>query len=773
MKTVKQSFVAKLQLLPVLALFLSVLAGDVAYAQITPSADSYTSTAAATTNYGASALLGVDGATVVTYLQFNLASVPATASISQATLKLYVNSVTTAGSFNVDYVNGSWAESTIDASNAPPLGGAIASNIAITTADKNQYILINVTSAVQAWLSGSESNNGIALVANSNFYATFDSKENTTTSHPAELDIAFAGGDGTITGVTTASGSGLSGGGTSGTLGLSLSNACAASQVLEWNGSAWACALAGTGTITGVTAGTDLTGGGSGGNVTLSLNTAALNSSYAQLGAANTFAPQQVIKGNGGNAIIGDPGCGSGFSGIGLTSSTLSGCANYTMIGKSSGDVYVNSTSSGYIHFRNGNSGSNSYNDLATIDNSGNVTIAGNLTIAGQENLNYKELINANSNYQALDVTQSGGNGDGIDATTTGTAANGVKGTSPYIGLYGNSTATGGIGYGVYGVTGAALGIGVYGSSSGALGIGVEGSTTGTNNGNAGVQGYASATSGEAVGVQGISKSPQAGFGVQGALGSTSGDGQSLLGTVGAGLWGDAGLGNGFPSLGVLGTADNSSAAYFYNNSLDNETVYIANAALVPPTGDAVVLQTSGRPNASGHCTINVNGDVGCTGKLGADAPVDGGARKVALYAMQSPENWFEDAGSGQLSSGSATIALDPTFLQTVNAGVEYHVFLTPNGDCKGLFVSQKSASSFEVHELGGGTSSIAFDYRIMAKRVGYENVRLTDVTARYKNLERQQQLRHEQMEQRREARAVSALPVPPATQSRIAQESK
>jgi hypothetical protein len=30
----------------------------------------------------------------------------------------------------------------------------------------------------------------------------FDSKENTTTSHPAELDIAFAGGDGTITGVT-------------------------------------------------------------------------------------------------------------------------------------------------------------------------------------------------------------------------------------------------------------------------------------------------------------------------------------------------------------------------------------------------------------------------------------------------------------------------------------------------------------------------------------------------------------------------------------------
>jgi hypothetical protein len=78
-------------------------------------------------------------------------------------LKLCVNSVTTAGSFNVDYVNGTWAESTIDASNAPALGKTIASGINMTTADKNQYILINVTSAVQAWLSGNETNNGIAL----------------------------------------------------------------------------------------------------------------------------------------------------------------------------------------------------------------------------------------------------------------------------------------------------------------------------------------------------------------------------------------------------------------------------------------------------------------------------------------------------------------------------------------------------------------------------------------------------------------------------------
>jgi hypothetical protein len=278
-----------------LAVLLIALITSSAHGQVTPSADSYTNTADSTTNYGAQTLLDVDGAAQVTYIQFPLSSIPTGASISQATLKLYINSVTKAGSFNVDYVNAAWSESTIDSSNAPPLGTTIASNVDVTTADKNQYILINVTSAVQAWLNGSETNNGIALVANSTFDATFDSKENTTTSHPAELDIAYAGGDGTITGVTTASSSGLTGGGTSGALNLSLTTACSSGQVLSWSGSAWVCAaLKGAGTITGVTAGTDLIGGGGSGKVTLNVDT----TKVPQLSAANTFTGNQTVSGN-------------------------------------------------------------------------------------------------------------------------------------------------------------------------------------------------------------------------------------------------------------------------------------------------------------------------------------------------------------------------------------------------------------------------------------------------------------------------------------------
>jgi hypothetical protein len=330
-----------------LALVLFIFLGMSAFAQITPSADSYTNTADSTTNYGAKTLLDVDGASQITYIQLNLASIPTTASISQATLKLYVNGVTTAGSFNVDYINSAWSESTIDASNAPPLGSAIASNVNVTTADKNQYILVNVTSAVQAWLSGSEANNGLALVANSTFNATFDSKENTTTSHAPELDIAFGGGEGTITGVTTSSGSGLTGGGTSGTLNLSLTTACLSGQVLSWNASAWVCtASSGGGTITGVTAGTALTGGGTSGAVTLNLDT----TKVPLLAAANTFTGTQTVNGSltATNGLFGEGTSGYGVLGFSASNNGVDGESDngYGVYGLGATGVYGISYSS-------------------------------------------------------------------------------------------------------------------------------------------------------------------------------------------------------------------------------------------------------------------------------------------------------------------------------------------------------------------------------------------------------------------------------------------
>jgi hypothetical protein len=105
--------------------------------------------------------------------------------------------------------------------------------------------------------------------------------------------------------------------------------------------------------------------------------------------------------------------------------------------------------------------------------------------------------------------------------------------------------------------------------------------------------------------------------------------------------------------------------------------------------------------------------------------------RKVLLYGVGATEIWFEDFGSGVLAAGTATVPLDPVFAETANADMQYYVFLTPRGDCEGLYLATQSPTGFEVRELRGGKSDVPFDYRIVAHRKGWEDVRLTDVSDR------------------------------------------
>ncbi len=258
----------------------------------------------------------------------------------------------------------------------------------------------------------------------------------------------------------------------------------------------------------------------------------------------------------------------------------------------------------------------------------------------------------------------------------------------------------------------AATGYGVSASTS--SGTGVYG---GTSSGGDGVEGYSSGLSSQQAGVLGV--------------------GNTASGTYGAyniysGVWGDTGTSSTTVSpawaIGVLGTADDGHAGVFLNNSSSWATMYVGNSG----TGGTGLFKTLTASTPTGTCGFGGNGDLTCTGQVKTLASTNGGARKLETYAMQSPENWMEDFGSGTLQSGVAVVNIDPAFEETVSQSADYHVFITPNGDSKGLYVSRKSAGSFEVHESSGGTSSLSFDYRIVAKRRGYEAQRLTDVTERF-----------------------------------------
>lgn len=286
-------------------------------------------------------------------------------------------------------------------------------------------------------------------------------------------------------------------------------------------------------------------------------------------------------------------------------------------------------------------------------------------------------------------------------------------------------------------------------SSSSANPVGANGSATAATT----IEGVASAATGEAWGVQGITDSSAGNaYGVYGAAFASSGSPIGVYGGAssttaigifgqngtqssleqegfvsGAGVWGDGGTtgssGSDVDIPGVVGTTTDSAAGWFENNSSGFYTVLITadNSTGFPFSATNFATDSS--------CTINYNGDLSCTGTKSAVVPIDGGKRKVALSAIGSPKNWFEDAGAAELVNGTAVVTLDPDFIQTVNTEMEYMVFPVPNGDCKGLYVSHQTPTSFEVHELGGGTTNVRFYYRVMALRKKYESVRFADHT--------------------------------------------
>jgi len=329
--------------------------------------------------------------------------------------------------------------------------------------------------------------------------------------------------------------------------------------------------------------------------------------------------------------------------------------------------------------------------DLTGGGSSGNVTL--NLdttkvpTLAGANVFTAHQTVNAPGT--ALAATSSSSSGYGVSGTGSGSSSTGVSGTGTAYGVSGTGGTYGGAFYG------SGSGGGVY-----ALSADAQDGVYAQSNRYA-VEGNSTGNTGSAVGVYGHSGA-SGGAGVQG---EDDADGNSTIGVYG--------VDGGTDGSGVYGRADGSGGEGVYGHAFGSNGTGVL--------GDC----------HSTYCQWGVfaDGDLGYTGVVLAPVAMKDD-RVVSLYGMASTENWFEDFGSGQLKNGVATIQLDPTFTETVTPEVGYHVFLTPKGDCEGLYVTNETPSGFEVHELRKGTSSVAFDYRIVAKRKGVENLRLEPVSA-------------------------------------------
>jgi hypothetical protein len=196
------------------------------------------------------------------------------------------------------------------------------------------------------------------------------------------------------------------------------------------------------------------------------------------------------------------------------------------------------------------------------------------------------------------------------------------------------------------------------------------------------VQGQVVGTGG--LGVQGIA---QSGYGVGGYSGGVGVYGLS------SGSYGIVGVTTaGSPYSGITGSANRPGAAAFAGGT-STPGCYAAYF-----TGPVVV---------DGDFTV-----IDPTRKHGAIKHPDGSYR--TLYSMESPESWVEDFGTGQLTSGKATVALDKDFAAIAQTD-DYHVFLTPYDGVGALRAARRTTAGFAVEEVSG-TASGAFSYRLVAR---------------------------------------------------------
>lgn len=292
-----------------------------------------------------------------------------------------------------------------------------------------------------------------------------------------------------------------------------------------------------------------------------------------------------------------------------------------------------------------------------------------------------------------------------VSASNTSSAVVSSNTNAAGIGVTGQNTAAvgAGAGIGVYGATQQANGYGVYGSNlstsgTGIIGIGnniasitpVTGGAGGAFYGAlTGVYGFTSGNTG--YGVYGKATDPSSSYGVVGIANNVQGAGPPQ---------GAGGAFSGY-DYGVSGIQTDitpnvqTAAGYFVGGA--NTGAQVTTLVEAFSTGNVHYKIWGSNPGSVSTCVPDLNGN------------------PVTLHAPETPEFYFQDYGQGKLRNGRAHIDIDPILAKNVAINEKHplRVFIQLEGDCNGVFVTNKTATGFDVVELNGGTSDVAFQWSI------------------------------------------------------------
>jgi hypothetical protein len=134
-----------------------------------------------------------------TFIKFSLATLPpgtAASDVAHARVRFWVNSNSTvAGSITLSPVTSAWDEYTLKDTTTGSLTFGAPKLSELPVMSVSNFVSIDVTDWVKAWLSGTLANEGIEVAASPTttfLNLAFDSKESNQTSHEPRLEISLS-----------------------------------------------------------------------------------------------------------------------------------------------------------------------------------------------------------------------------------------------------------------------------------------------------------------------------------------------------------------------------------------------------------------------------------------------------------------------------------------------------------------------------------------------------------------------------------------------------
>lgn len=476
---------------------------------------------------------------------------------------------------------------------------------------------------------------------------------------------------------------------------------------------------------------------------------------FLQYNIQNTNAGTQAQSGYSATADNGT--ATTGFAWMGINSSTfnfptaynIGGANDVSYIGSGNNLYIANASNTNSIIFSTGRATTPFFNERMRITNAGNVGIG---AVLPSNKLEITHGTNGNSGLRFTNLISSSmlaTNATGDVITATANPANAVawgltgnSGTVPATNFVGTTSnvdfvtrtnnlermrimANGRVAinnaapltsdlftvttnatnvYGINGYNAQTTGSGVYGQNSNITNS--FSAIEGTNSSPSGAGIYGNSTAIPTIGaptptgvIGGYIGATSTGIriGVRGVSGQASTTGNQLIGVQGS-YTGTAGS---FFGIGVYGLA--TGGAYITGN-----------------VDAGIVGWRTNNADYSGYFNGN---HVIANGTKSASVGTSKGNQ--LLYVTETPGVWFEDIGRGKLLGGYVKIKLDPMFLETVFIDDKHpiSVFLQDEGDSNGLYVIPLK-DGFIVKEKQNGTSNIEFSYRIMAKRLHFQDHR-------------------------------------------------